>query len=213
MNTAAEPPASSPAASPDRRRLPGWMRWLHIHVSMLGLGTLLFFSVTGLTLNHPDWTLGGQRREHQLKGQLNAAWLAADAGEKSVEKLAVVEELRRVHGLHGQVDDFRVDDTECSVAFKGPGSSADVVINRRTGAYQLTLATEGFVALVNDLHKGRHTGPVWAWAIDLTAGLLTLVAITGLWLLFYVRRRRTSGLWVGLAGALLLWLVFLLGVR
>lgn len=213
MNTAAEPSASSPAAAPDRRRLPGWMRWLHIYASMLGLGTLLFFSVTGLTLNHPDWTLGGQRHEQQLKGQLNAAWLADGAGEQSVDKLAVVEALRRAHGLRGLVDDYRVDDTECSLAFKGPGSSADIVINRQTGAYELTLATEGFVALVNDLHKGRHTGGAWAWAIDLTAGLLTLVAITGLWLLFYVRRRRTSGLWVGLAGALLLWLVFLLGVR
>jgi hypothetical protein len=49
--------------------------------------------------------------------------------------------------------------------------------------------------------------------IDVTAVLLLLVAISGLWLLFYVRRRRNSGLWIGLGGTVLLWLVFRLGVR
>ena len=32
-----------------------WSRWLHIYTSMFGLAAILFFSVTGLTLNHPDW--------------------------------------------------------------------------------------------------------------------------------------------------------------
>ncbi len=189
------------------------MRWLHIYASMLGLATLLFFSVTGLTLNHPDWMWGGQRRELRLSGRLNPAWLAPGGDETSVDRLAVAEELRRSHGLRGLVDDFRVDDAECSVAFKGPGSSADVLIRRDTGAYELTVATEGFLALVNDLHKGRHTGPAWAMVIDVTAGLLTLVALSGLWLLLYVRRRRIPGLWTGLGGALLLWLAYVLCVR
>lgn len=193
--------------------MPGWMRWLHIYLSMFGLGALLFFSVTGLTLNHPDWLLGGRRQERQLKGTLESKWLAAGQPEAAVDRLAVVEELRRVHGLKGLVDEFRVDDTECSVAFKGPGSSADVFLNRQTGAYQMTVAYEGWLALANDLHKGRHTGSVWAVLIDGTAVLLTLVAISGLWLLFYVRRRRNSGLWIGLGGTVLLWLVFRLGVR
>ncbi len=193
--------------------MPGRMRWLHIYLSMLGLGALLFFSVTGITLNHPDWMLGGRRHEQRLTGQLPALWLAAGQGESAVNKLAVVEELRRAHGLGGLVDEFRVDDTECSVAFKGPGSSADAFVNRQTGAYQLTVASEGWLALVNDLHKGRHTGAAWAVLIDVTAVLLMLVAISGLWLLFYVRRRRNSGLWIGLGGTVLLWLVFRFGVR
>ena len=51
--------------------MPGWMRWFHTYVSMLGLGSLLFFSVTGLTLNHPDWTLGGRRRESTVGSGLS----------------------------------------------------------------------------------------------------------------------------------------------
>ncbi len=189
------------------------MRWLHIYISMMGLGALLFFSVTGLTLNHPDWLFGGVRKTQLAKGQLNTNWLASGADEKAVDKLAIVEELRRTQGLRGLVDDFRVDDGECSVVFKGPGSSADVVIDRRTGTYQLTTATEGLVALMNDLHKGRHTGSVWSVVIDVSAVVLSLVAVSGIWLLLYVKRRRSSGLWIGLAGVLLLGLLCLLGVR
>ena len=51
---------------PSRRRrlalrLAGIMRWLHIYLSMFGLAALLFFAVTGVTLNHPDWVFGGPR--------------------------------------------------------------------------------------------------------------------------------------------------------
>jgi hypothetical protein len=39
--------------------------WLHVYVSVFGLAAVLFFSVTGLTLNHPGWFLarpsGGRR--------------------------------------------------------------------------------------------------------------------------------------------------------
>ena len=38
------------------------MRWLHIYLSMFSLAVVLFFSVTGITLNHPDWFFGGAER-------------------------------------------------------------------------------------------------------------------------------------------------------
>ncbi len=210
MNIADAP--RSPEAA-EARRLPGWVRWLHIYLSMLGLAALLFFSLTGITLNHPDWMLGGRRHELKAVGNLDPAWLAPGADAKAVNRLAVAEQLRRLHHLGGWVDEFRVEERECAVTFKGPGSYADVFIQRPTGAYQLTATTEGYVAWLNDLHKGRHTGPVWSVLIDVTAGLLGVMAVSGIWLLLYVRRRRTSGLWVGLVGTLLLWLVYVVGVR
>lgn len=214
MNTADAPRSLDPEGTGcEPRRLPAWARWLHLYLSMLGLAALLFFSLTGITLNHSDWMLGGRRHELKATGALDPGWLAPGGDGKSVNQLAVVEKLRRIHHLRGLVDEFRVDDGECSVTFKGPGSYADVFIQRRTGSYQLTATTEGYLAWLNDLHKGRHTGPVWAGLIDLTAGLLAVLAVTGIWLLLYVRRRRAAGLWVGLAGALLLWLAYLVGVR
>ena len=191
--------ASTPATA-GGRALPAWARWVHLYASMLGLGALLFFSVTGITLNHPSWLLGSRRRTDKVEGRMEVAWLALGRGEDAVDKLQVVEHLRRQHGLPGLVDDFRVEDAECSVAIKGPGASADVTVDRKTGEYRGERIREGWVAVVNDLHKGRHAGPAWAWLIDVSGALLAVVSASGLWLLWYVRRRRATGLWTGLVG-------------
>lgn len=213
MSTVDETPATDSSGPRGRSRMPGWIRWLHTYVSMLGLGALLFFSVTGLTLNHPDWTWGGRRRESTVRGHVEPGWLKLGADGKSSDPLRVVEVLRKQEGIPGLVDDLRDEDAILTLAFKGPGSSADVTLQRVSGDYEATIIREGPLALLNDLHKGRHTGAVWALGIDLVAGLLTLVAISGLWLLVYVKRRRRSGLWIGVLGAILIGLGCLLWVR
>ncbi len=55
------------------------MLWLHIYLSMFGLAAVLFFSVTGLTLNHPDWFFAGAERSAQAEGRVDAKWLHLDA--------------------------------------------------------------------------------------------------------------------------------------
>ena len=37
---------------PLRLRIHSWLRWLHIYISMFTLLVVLFFAVTGITLNH-----------------------------------------------------------------------------------------------------------------------------------------------------------------
>src|SRR3954452_4984480 len=56
-------------------RLAALMRWLHIYLSMFGLATILFFGVTGITLNHPDWFFGEADRSVQAQGQVHVDWL------------------------------------------------------------------------------------------------------------------------------------------
>ncbi len=80
-----------------------------------------------------------------------------------------------------------------SVAFKGPGYIADAVIDRRTGKYELTESRLGLVAIANDLHKGRDTGGVWKALIDVSAGLLTFISLTGLILLYFIHKHRVAG--------------------
>lgn len=52
----------------------------------------------------------------------------------------------------------------------------------------------GFVAVMNDLHKGRDSGKAWSVMIDTAAVLMTLVSITGMALIFFLPKRRASGL-------------------
>jgi hypothetical protein len=198
------------------------MRWTHIYLSMFGLAAILFFSVTGITLNHPDWFYGGAGRNVQVQGQLNVRWLnlevpRADSGDETdaarqVAKLEVVEHLRNAHGIRGALAEFRTDDRECMVTFKGPGYAADAFIDRATGRYDLTETYHGFVAVINDLHKGRDTGKAWSLLIDVSAALMALVSLTGLILLFYIKRRRVSGVVIALVGTVVVAAVYWLWV-
>ncbi len=169
---------------------------------MLGLAVTLFFSVTGLTLNHPDWFVSESQQVVEARGTVPDDWIAPDRDAASIDRLQLVELLRSRHGIRGALTDFTIDDSQCVVAFKGPGYMADAFFDRETGGYQLTEARMGTVALLNDLHKGRDSGRAWSAIIDFSAILLVLISVSGLVLLFYVKRRRVAGLVLALAGTL-----------
>jgi len=133
-------------------------------------------------------------------------WLSPTTGDP--DKLAIVDHLRQAHHLHGALSDFRVDDQQIQVSFKGPGYTADAFIDRTTNHYDITETSSGALAVMNDLHRGASTGAAWSIVIDASAILLTLVALTGLLLLFFVYKRRTAGLILAAAGALLCCLVY-----
>lgn len=219
--TAASPPPSDPAA-PRRRRLSlrfaALIRWLHVYLSMFGLAALLFFSLTGITLNHPGWFASGPGATVEAEGRVDTAWVKpsgeGDGGDPlaGVARLEVVEHLRGEHGIRGALAEFTADEYECVVSFKGPGYSADAFIDRETGSYRLTEVRSGLVAVINDLHKGRDTGPAWSAVIDVSAASMAVVSLSGLVLLFYVKRRRAPGLLTALVGTIALAAAFLLGV-
>jgi len=165
-------------------------RWLHIYGSMFSLSIVLFFAVTGITLNHQDW-FAGREVTSTRQGSLDASWLHRPDGD--VDRLLVVERLRASEGIVGAVADFRTDDETAEVAFKGPGYSADIMIDRATGRFEITEIRMGIAAIVNDLHKGRDTGPVWKTVIDIAAGLLVVIALTGLVLLYFAHKYRVAG--------------------
>ena len=199
--------APAPFRAHLRRKAAVVSRWLHIYLSMVSFAIVLFFAVTGLTLNHTEW-FGNTEKTTRLTGQMTHEWLRP-ANNAEPAKLEIVEHLRNSSKLHGAVSDFRVDDTQISVSFKAPGYMADAVIDRDTNRYDVIEVRNGFIAVVNDLHKGRDAGKVWSWMIDASAVLLTLVSLSGLLLLFFVYKRRTSGLILAAAGGLLCYLVYL----
>ncbi len=197
-------PAPRPAGG---RRLPQWIRWLHIYGSMFGLCATLLFAVTGLTLNHADWFEAGEPVVRTLEGTLATKDLSTH-----VDKLTIAENLREAHHLRGKVAEFAVEDDECIVVWKGPAYSADATIERATGKYRIEESRRPVMALLDDLHKGRDCGPVWAFVIDAAAVVLTFLSVTGLWLLLYLKKRLRSGLVVALVGTIVMVAAFVVGV-
>jgi len=184
-------------------------RWLHIYLSMVSFAVVLFFSFTGLTLNHPSWLGGDKQVNVKNKGTLNVKWVN-NTDTNKIAKLEIVEFLRKTHHLTGYVSEIRIDDTEISVTLKGPAYSADAFIDRETGKYELSEIKMGIVAIMNDLHKGRDSGSGWGWLIDISAIFLILVSLSGLILLCFIKKKRVAGFITGVVGLLICYLIYAL---
>ena len=186
-------------------------RWLHIYLSMVSFAIVLFFSVTGLTLNHPTWFGGDKQIETKYNGKLNANWVNNPDTNK-VAKLEIVEFFRKKHSAKGFVSEIRIDDAEISLSLKGPAYGFDAFIDRTNGSYEASEIKMGAVAVMNDLHKGRDSGSGWAWVIDISAIFLILVSLSGLILLLFMKKRRVAGLVSGVIGLIICYLIYIIFV-
>ncbi|MEI6264371.1 MAG: PepSY-associated TM helix domain-containing protein [Sphingobacteriia bacterium] len=181
-------------------------RWLHIYLSMVSFAIVLFFSITGLTLNHADY-FQSPIATSTVKGTMNKDWVNVSDTLK-IDKLKLVEYFRNQYKVHGAVYDFRIDDSQITISFKSPGYEADIFVNRASGEFELAQTNAGLIAFFNDLHKGRDSGKNWSWVIDISAILLVIVSLTGLILILYIKRKRLAGLLMAIVGLLAMILIY-----
>ena len=81
-------------------------------------------------------------------------------------------------------------DDEVYVGMPKPGGDAWLSIDRETGDVIFEDTDRGAISFLNDLHKGRNTGPVWFWFLDIFSVAAILFCITGLVLLWMHAPRR-----------------------
>ena len=174
-----------------------WTRWLHVYSSMIALLVVLFFGLTGITLNHAEWTLGFEPSLSTVTGTFPDGWQGDDG---AVEFLSVSEFLRSDYDVAGEVTEFGTDSTDGFISYRGPGYSADTFFDLTTGNFELNIEQQGWVGIFNDLHKGRDSGSAWSWLIDISGGFLVLIALTGLGMQLFLSKRRRSALIVVAVG-------------
>lgn len=174
--------------STGHRLLLKWARLIHVYLTLLGLGLLLFFGVTGFMLNHEDW-FGPERIEKKETVNLPTGLL------KAPDKLAIVELLRKDHDATGAVDTFDDrDEDRITVIFKRPSVEFEAVIQRADGQTEITRTMRGPVGVLLDLHRGKATGAAWGVVIDSVCVLLLIISATGLILWQSLRGRARHGL-------------------
>lgn len=181
-------------------------RWLHIYLSMVSFVIVLFFAVTGLTLNHPDWFDGKETINH-FTGQVPSKWVMGK-DTVAIAKFEIVQFLKQAHHIKGEVNEFIIDDSQCAFSFIGPGYIADAVVNRDNGTYNVNEASLGLVAVMNDLHKGRDTGKRWSLLIDIAAIFMSLLSLTGIIMICFMKKKRFSGFVLAIGGGLICYLVY-----
>ena len=166
-----------------------WARWFHVYSSMIAFLLIFFFGITGITLNHPTWTFGSDIQMSTVEGQLPFSPTFAD---NTADYLTISEFARSELGVSGSVDSFETTNDTIGITYRNPGYGADLFVDAVDGTYQLNVEQQGWVAVLNDLHKGRDTGSTWSWVIDVSAAFLVVVSLTGLLMQFFLRRRRRS---------------------
>lgn len=173
------------------KQLHQW-HWISAAVSLAGL---LLFAVTGVTLNHAA-QIPAEPATVETTAQLPAPLLErlsafpADATEPVPPAVARwAAEALKVQ-IAGRPSETTAD--EIYVALPEPGGDGWLTIDRATGEVLRERTTRGWVAYVNDLHKGRNTGPVWYWFIDVFAAACVIFAVTGFALTWMHARQRPS---------------------
>lgn len=163
-------------------------RSVHIYLTMLGLLVMLLFGVTGFTINHEGDLTAATPRVFETEGKVPLPLIAAH------DELRIVEHLRQTLGIKGAMTDFSEIADEFAIAFKEPGQVWDITLTKATGRVLARNEQYGAVALLNNLHRGRYTGPAWSLVIDFSALLIVLACLTGFVLWLALPRRRQLGI-------------------
>jgi hypothetical protein len=183
----------------------------HGYLSAFAFLALIFFSITGLLLNHPEWTAS----DKEQPSKDTTVTLAADelakarAAEDPSKALAVA--VGRKTPLLGAYQSGEVIDEEAMLRLEGPKGSSDVIVNLATGEAEVTVKRARLIDTINELHRGKNSGAAWKAVIDVSAILILLLSVIGYVLFFSLRfRLRTSLILTGvsLAGMIAIVLLF-----
>jgi uncharacterized protein len=165
-----------------------WCRTIHIYLTMLGLLVMLLFGITGFTANHEDWFGATQPQTTITKGKTPIELI------KKQDDLRIVEHLRSTFRISGAVTGYDDLGETLAIGFKSPSQIWEVEIVKADGGTSVALDSYNFIALINNLHRGRYSGAAWRWIIDITAILITVASFTGVVLWLAMPRRRRLGI-------------------
>lgn len=186
-------------------------RWLHVYLSSALLGLLVFFCFTGILLNHLDWFEG--EGSHAVERDTLPADIIETYRRDPKQSISELEKFiaERWKLRHPRKVDLDFEMGEIMFDFPMPAGYAMVSFYMEEGTVALERQNGTMLALLNDLHKGRHTGFHWSLVIDGSAILIILLSVTGLVILLQTVRMRLPGLilaFLGLLGPFLIYFVW-----
>lgn len=164
------------------RHMQQW-HWISAAISLVGM---LLFAITGITLNHADMIDASPRvvqREVKAPAQLLAHMQANAAGAKAAVPQPIADWIKTEFSIDigGRLAEWSA--SEVYVALARPGGDAWLTIDRKSGDVTYERTDRGWIAYLNDLHKGRNTGFAWALFLDVFALACIVFCMTGFVLL------------------------------
>lgn len=170
-----------------------FMRKLHIYSALPVLALMLFFSVTGLLLNHPEFEVGEVENEMQEFALPEWAVELPNWPENfSSHSLLVLQWLDKEHGIRGvdfstEWDEF---DELLVLDLSGPNGSTVVEVFVSEQLVAVDKRKLSTVAMLNNLHRAKHVTGFWRALSDLSAICMLLFCLSGFWLVVVNRLER-----------------------
>lgn len=183
--------------------------WMSSAVCLIGM---LLFAITGITLNHAAQirvTPEVMTREALLPQPLLQELIEVEPGKAPLpESLRTWLDQSQDIEVGGKTAEWNED--EIYLSLPRPGGDAWLSIDLVSGELLYERSDRGWVSYLNDLHKGRNTGSVWFWFIDIFSVACIIFCVTGLILLSrYAGNRPTTWPMVALGLVIPLLLVIL----
>ena len=156
---------------------------------------MILFAITGITLNHAA-SIPGKPVTVEQTQTLPAPLLQRlkTFPEETTQPVPDAVARWAAEAFRVEIAGKPTETTpeEVYVALAMPGGDGWVTIDRSTGEALHEKTTRGWIAYLNDLHKGRNAGSVWFWFIDVFAAACVIFAVTGLGLMVLHAKGRPS---------------------
>lgn len=167
--------------------------WISSAACLIGM---LLFAITGITLNHASdikVTPNIIQIETNVPNSVLEDLKEASGMPKSGLPKSLTFWFAKTHEIQlsqRAIAEWSAD--ELYVVHAGPGIDTWLSVDFFTGELSYESTDRGWIAYFNDLHKGRDTGVVWGWFLDIFALACIIFCLTGLLLLY----RQTNHRWM-----------------
>ena len=167
-------------------------RYVHGWLSAFAFLTLLFFSVTGLLLNHPEWF-------EPAKTEQTTQLILPESILKSIKQQenpsdTILNYVRQQQNVVGRYQSSEVMDNEVMIRLESPAGATDIWVMADTGETEITQKPASTVSMLNDLHRGKNSGFAWSWLIDISAIIVIALSLVGYILFLSIKTRLVTHL-------------------
>lgn len=183
--------------------------------SAICLVAVFLFAVTGITLNHAD----------SIEADPSISTIEKTLPENLLTEISGSDE--KQHPLSNNIiqwfeDEAKLDipektaewsNDEIYLGLPKPGGDAWLSINRETGEWTYEETSRGWIAYLNDLHKGRNTSEAWRWFMDFVSVCCLIFCLSGFWLLWRYSGNRRSTYPILLIGVIAPWVILIISMH
>ena len=190
------------------------MRVLHIYSAMPVLLLMLFFAITGIYLNHPDWD---KTRSHKQQITVPApSWLSnADNWENNYQQhgLRLLQWLDAQHNIRATKFEIEWDQYDRLLILTLDSPAGNTVIETTIDDALIAIDQRQLstLAMLNNVHRAKHTTGLWLYLSDASAVAMVLFCLSGFWLVVINRLQRKPAIaWFSGGSALFIFVIYMM---